>query len=257
MKVDLSRSLAATFVLLAASSASFAIQPQLSAPHAGAVPAGPEGSVLYDQNNNPGATSITSQNFEAANDAFDTAAADDFVVPGGFVWDVDNVDVVGLYFNGPGPVASVDVNFYADAAGLPGALECARPGVIPIDTAGSFDITFAACSLAAGTHWVSVIANMDFTPGGQWGWSERAVQSFSPSAWQNPGGGFASCTTWSPRVATCLVGTDPDLLFTISGVASGIPSTLEIPTLGVWGLAALAMLLLVASLWYLRRQRTV
>ena len=38
--------------------------------------------VLYDQNNNAGSQSTSSQNFEAAFDNFDDFLGDDFVVPG-------------------------------------------------------------------------------------------------------------------------------------------------------------------------------
>ena len=77
-------------------------------------------SSLYDQTDNPGANATDSQNFETANDAFDHQLADDFVVPAGG-WNVGEVDVGGVYFNGPGPATSVNVIFYADAGGLPGA----------------------------------------------------------------------------------------------------------------------------------------
>ena len=79
--------------------------------------------VLYDQINNPAPTpgGVTSQDFEAAFDTFDSQAADDFVVPAPG-WTVTDVDVAGVYANGAGPAASFHVYFYADAAGLPGAL---------------------------------------------------------------------------------------------------------------------------------------
>ena len=48
--------------------------------------------VLYDQLNNPGAQSTDTQQFEAANAAFNNQAADDFVVPGGQNWQVTEVD---------------------------------------------------------------------------------------------------------------------------------------------------------------------
>ena len=236
----------------------FAVQPLRSVASAPAAIPVHEGAVLYDQTDNLGANSITSQNFEAASDAFDNAAADDFEVPAGLAWTVNEVFVPGVYFNGPGPAASVDVNFYADSGGLPGAVECTAAGVVPTDAAGSFNIALAApCVLSEGAHWVSVIANMDFAPGGQWGWTERTVQSFSPSAWQNPGGGFGTpCTTWGARAGLCLVGTDPDLGFTLFGTESAVASLIEVPTLGGWGLTALAILLAAGSLRLLRRRKT-
>ena len=64
----------------------------------------PAGDILYDQMNNPAPTpgGVTSQDFEPANDAFDSFAADDFVVPPGETWQITGVDVAGEYGNGPG-----------------------------------------------------------------------------------------------------------------------------------------------------------
>src|ERR1700730_17371084 len=76
-------------------------------------PAAPQ-VVLYDQYNNAGANATVSQDFEPANNAFDNQGADDFVVPAGQTWTINEVDVQGLYFNGPGPAASFNVFFYQD-----------------------------------------------------------------------------------------------------------------------------------------------
>ena len=66
-------------------------------------PPGPPSVILYSQYDNPGANSYSSQNFEPANDAYDDFLADDFVVPAGQKWDLNQVDVQGVYYSGPGP----------------------------------------------------------------------------------------------------------------------------------------------------------
>ena len=76
--------------------------------------------VLYDQYNNAGTNATVSQDFETVNDPFDNQLADDFVVPAGPSWTVNEVDVQGVYFNGPGPAASFNVFFYQDSGTLPG-----------------------------------------------------------------------------------------------------------------------------------------
>ena len=165
-------------------------------------------TILYDQTDNPGPNSTVSQNFEAANDAFDNQLADDFVVPAGG-WTIGQVNVIGVYFNGPGPATSVNVIFYADAATLPGAAVAGGTYTnVPITSGaatGAFQIVLpTSLTLAPGTYWVSVQANMDFSPGGEWGWTDRTVTSNSPAAWQNPGGGFGTpCTAWGARGASC------------------------------------------------------
>jgi Putative Ig domain/Kelch motif len=183
-------------------------------------------AVLYDQNDNDASNATNSQNFEAANAAFDDFVADDFVVPAGPGWSVSEVTIPGVYFSGTGPANSVNVTFYADAAGLPGAVACDRPAEVPSSglATGSFVIDLSSpCVLAPGTYWMSAQVNMDFSAGGQWGWEDRLVTSNNPAAFQNPGGGFGVCPTWGQRGATC--GIDPpgpDQMFTISGgVACG------------------------------------
>ncbi|MCI0577316.1 MAG: immune inhibitor A [Chloroflexi bacterium] len=182
--------------------------------------------ILYDQTDFPGANSITSQEFEIALATFDNQAADDFVIPAlDGSWTIDTVFVPGAYFNGVGPTPFVNVYFYADSAGLPGTQLYFYDGLTTFtDAAGdlTIDLSASPAVLSAGTYWVSVQADMDFTPNGQWGWTERTVQSNSPSAWQNPGGGFGTpCTTWGPRASLCLVGTQPDLVFQLQGTIGG------------------------------------
>ena len=96
--------------------------------------------VLYDQYDNPGTLVINSQNYEPEADAFDNELADDFVVPGGESWTIDQVDVPGQYYNGTGPMDSANVNFYSDASGLPGSQVATRPNLAVVDSAGSLTI---------------------------------------------------------------------------------------------------------------------
>ena len=123
-------------------------------------------TVLYDQTDSASGTGTVSQNFEAANDAFDAQTADDFVVPAGG-WTIGQVNVGGVYFNGPGPANSVNVFFYADAATFPGAAVAGgtymNVAITSGAATGSFNIVLPTpLTLAPGTYWVSVQANMDF-----------------------------------------------------------------------------------------------
>ena len=63
---------------------------------------------------------------------------------------------------------------------------------------------------------------MDFTPGGEWGWTDRTVISNSGAAFRNPGGGFGTpCgTTWG-RKTTCIPTSVGDNLFRLSGTIGG------------------------------------
>src|SRR5262245_40501173 len=69
-------------------------------------------AMLYNQYDNSGGVIVNSQNFEAAYDAYDDFAADDFVVPANTSWKSTGIGVQGGYFNGPGPAASFNVLIY-------------------------------------------------------------------------------------------------------------------------------------------------
>src|SRR5436190_3831079 len=182
--------------------------------------------VLYDQLNNLAAFSTNSQDFEVSFDAYDDELADDFVVPGGETWTITQMVAAGVYSNGFGPAASFNVRFYINSGGFPGGLITARFNAAYVNNAGNFVITLPSpVVLGSGTYWVSIQARMDLSAGGNWGWTDRTVQSNSPAAWQNPGGGFAmGCTTWGVRNSTC--GMDPgapDQAFQVIGCMGGTP----------------------------------
>lgn len=197
---------------------------------------GTDGAVLYDQMDFPGGLATASQNFAPADDAFDCFLGDDFVVPVGG-WIIDLVEVDGVYFSGTGPAASVNVWFYSNSgANLPDAAVYTALNLpyAPGPGAGDFVITLSPppC-LLAGTFWLVVQPNMDFNPGGQWGWQNRSVTSNAGAAWQNPGGGFlTACNSWGRRATTCNIDpNNPDQNFRLSG-AVGCATPVEPAT---WG----------------------
>lgn len=178
----------------------------------GATPAPmPDVSVLWNQYDNQSLNATSSQNFEAANDAFDDFLADDFVVSAAHGWGIAAADVDGVYFNctSCGPATSFNVTFYRDSNGLPGTAVAQAPNSrYRLVGTSTFRIILShAAALANGHYWMSVQANLDFGLGGQWGWTDRSVANGSDAAWENPGGGFAICPTWGDRNTTC--GIDP------------------------------------------------
>ena len=180
-------------------------------------------AVLYDQTDSPGGDAIASQDFEPTQDSQDSQAADDFTIPEGQSWTINGVDVGGVYFPAcsvpAGSATAVNVFFYADSAGTPGALLASRMGLAP--TGGpSFTLSFPNVTFVPGTYWLSVQAVQDCSTSGQWFWADRSVQSGNPSKWQNPGDGFATgCTTWQTSTSCATAG--PDLLFRLNGDVYG------------------------------------
>jgi hypothetical protein len=186
--------------------------------------------VLYDQTDHAGANDANSSapNFSPSNDFgsgdFDRTA-DDFTVPTGQAWSINEVDVSGA-FSGPAQ-GVVNVYVYPDAAGKPGdplfsQTNIAAPGgpnyVVPLT---------GAPSLTAGTYWITVQQVVGM--GGYWSWTTRTVQSGGPARWFGPAMNCPSFS-WSPR-AECWPGTNPDQIFLLRGVNTSNTVTLAKPKL--------------------------
>jgi hypothetical protein len=195
------------FLLLTALSA-VALAPQFSlASEHGSAPKGAK--LLYTQNSNPNGNSIVSDNVTDFSNDF--GAADDFVVPKKSQWTVTEVDTSGVWFDGSGPAASVNVIFYKDDHGQPGKAvkKGTMNGLSLKDENGNFAITFPGhgLKLKAGTYWVSVIANCMFANGcGEWGWDETNDIHGNQAVYYSN-----DCSPWC--------GAGADLMFDLQGVA--------------------------------------
>ena len=176
-------------------------------------------SVLYDQYNNGDGVGTLSAMFTDS-PTLNSDLADDFVVPSGQTWTVQSIDADGVYFNGGGPATSFNVIFYIDSGGVPGAI-VGGALFLPFTQSGStFTVPLGGVILSTGHYWVEIQANMTFSVGGEWAWSNRTVQNNSPAQWQNPGGGFGVCPSWMPRT-TCMDDAGaPDQMYRLNGTVA-------------------------------------
>lgn len=169
--------------------------------------------VLYNQNSNGTGNAILSQNFSKTDSQYDCAAADDFVVPSGHTWKIDEVDVTGIYIQGSGQVTNADVIFYKDKNGKPGKIVKAR---LDQTTYGSFSVKFdRSVKLKPGTYWMSFAPNSIFINRFEWGWEINGTIHRNQAMWENPGGGLGVCPTWE-TIDNCL-GYKGDLMFDLKG----------------------------------------
>jgi hypothetical protein len=186
---------------------------------------GPALSQLYSQNDNSAGAVFPSQNL-GDRPTLSSQGADDFTVPAGFKWRVTSVTATGQYYScGPcGPATSETVTFYKNTkTGHPGRVKNTQT-VTGTDSSGSFVIPLTGFTLPAGVYWVSVAANMNYSPGGLWGWETRSVLSGAQARWRNPGGGWGSkCIGWRV-MQTCFKAATPgpDFMFSLSGRAVAI-----------------------------------
>jgi len=168
-----------------------------------------------NQADNDNGVGIVSQNFEASFDIYDAQGADDFKVK--TKCKIATVHADGIYFNGSGPAASWDVTFYKGKSAPGGVAKACTGATATSDNFGTVDIKCKA-KLKKGAYWASVVANMDFSAGGEWGWNTNNTQRGKAAMWQNPGNGFSSgCTTWG-NMQSCIgaLGQGPDFSFSLS-----------------------------------------
>ncbi|MEM6325901.1 MAG: T9SS type A sorting domain-containing protein [Bacteroidota bacterium] len=211
------------------------------------LPARGGGDLLYEQYEG-GTTSgwFLSENFEAANDDADSYLADDFTVPDGASWTVDQVRAQTFYSvadNGTfTPAASFNVILWEDDSvtdpneSQPGR-EVARFDEVAATQDTGADRTLgevildlpSSVELSAGTYWLTIQANQDFTANGTRFLIFSSATAFGTTAQLfNYGGGFTTVGTcnldWGAvNGAECARdGTgDPSLYFQIYGVSTG------------------------------------
>ena len=181
--------------------------------------------VLYSQNSNAINYGFDSQNFTSGNYTSDNdSGADDFVVPKGKTWTVKEVDVTGFYFNISGPAASEDVIFYKNGKDMPGGAVKGGTfdGLHCYDNQGSFGCLLGkGVKLKAGHYWVAVVANCSFDGAcGEWAWEMSSTINNDPAMWENPGGGFGYCSTWSTLGNCNSYGYTGDFMFDLQGTAT-------------------------------------
>lgn len=168
-------------------------------------------TVLYDQVSTQAVGYATSQDFPPPMDAFDSAAADDFLVADPAGWAIDRFD-----FNAPPPGdATFGVLIYPDAGGMPGPSALCTYGGLAAGLHGTGILRVplpSPCALPQGTYWVSFFGE----PGTSLRWAaqfqipEPPFFSGAPARWQNPGDGFGSgCTSWT-NVQNCIASGDED-----------------------------------------------
>jgi hypothetical protein len=185
---------------------------------------------LWDQTGGATAEATNSQQYETHYSGYTDQAADDFQVavdPSFTGWRITGVVAPGSYADAtpPGPATSFNIYVYADNAAthLPGALVFSQTNIpqIPQDATGDVTVPLQpAVLLAPGHYWLTVQANETFGKNGAWFWDDRAPQTLSAAAWEQPGDSSRlGCPAWQTR-DTCIPlsgPANPDQAFALIG----------------------------------------
>ncbi len=189
--------------------------------------------LLYDQISNPsGDGVIAAQDFvDSSFDVYDCWGADDFEVPAGETWNIDEMDVLGGYWNGAGPGTGFgNFKIYEDAPGMPGTELFDIPACVVVDDGiGNLNITLSpVVTLTEGIYWVAWQYTCEFAVGGQWGWQPHTDQYGTEFYWINPLDGFGSGTDWLSSYTMWPAFAGHDLSFALYGTGGGgDPGTIE------------------------------
>src|SRR5262249_10063134 len=120
---------------------------------------------------------------------------------------------------------SFNVFIYSDSGGFPGTQVYSTTNQPFVQSGTTFTVNLSpAAVLSPGTYWIEIQGNTTFGTEGQWGWTDRTVQSNNGAAWQNPGGGFGICQSWGRRgdPAGCNIDPGvPDQVYRINGTIGG------------------------------------
>jgi len=137
---------------------------------------------------------------------FDAQAADDFTVPNGKIWDVEEVYAYGWYGadSTEAPSDDVSVFFYADNNSKPGTEVKTFHNLKPYDSSGELTIHLPqTLTLEQGRYWLSIQPKRNSPRDGNWFWLTSNVLKGAYAHWRNPGDGFGNgCTDWG-RVVDC------------------------------------------------------
>ena len=184
--------------------------------------------VLYDQTDHSGTPTAdpSGQNFAPSNDfpgsSYDLVA-DDFVVPAGQTWSINEVDVFGTYGGDPPP--AVNVYIFANGSGGPGSKLFEQIGVTA-SGGPNYRVPLLVPTLGPGAYWIAVQqAGAEFGGAALWSWTTRTLQTGNAahSADSSYVGGSCVPDTWYPRLS-CWTGSNPDQVFRIQGVRTGGPT---------------------------------
>ena len=129
---------------------------------------------IYEQNE-PAVTSTPSQFFTDFGGL--AQSADDFIVPLGSSWKVNRIVAFGGANNSP-ILDNVTVSIYEDVDGVPGGEIYNSGQLVPVSDPADANLDIELpeeVELGAGTYWLSVYANLAFSPNAtQWFWFQQA-----------------------------------------------------------------------------------
>lgn len=127
---------------------------------------------------------------------------------------IGTVVATGVYAGGSGPADSATVTIYKSKKGLPGKVVNAQTVKSGLETPVLNLSLKKPVKLGKGSYFLSVVTSMDYNVKGGWYWELTSAQNGAVDVWENYGGAFGICPTWT-HVVDCQ-GYGNDFIVTMS-----------------------------------------
>ncbi len=137
--------------------------------------------------------------------------ADDFVVPFGEIWTIDEIDVTGALSSSPVD-SQVNAYIYSDGSGTPGGAIFTQLGIAATNSPNYHVPLTGGPALGPGTYWVTVQKVVGCGP--FWSWGTETVGQGTAAKWFTTSGGPGCAALVWHRRQTCFPGPGhPDQTF--------------------------------------------
>lgn len=178
--------------------------------------------ILFNQTSGATPSGLVAQDFESYFNGNDCRIADDFTVPSGETWYIDSIRIYGFYNVNNPDTAGMNITIYNNNNGTIGSQVYTHVFQMNLDPDEDGAITAVwstPLQITAGTYWMAASARKDYlNDQGVWYWYLDSAGSGYEAKWENPGGSWNVCTSWTNITASSCVGVAyPDVVFRIYG----------------------------------------
>jgi hypothetical protein len=190
--------------------------------------------ILYTQNTPSVADVIVKEDLDFGRGAI-ARAADDFEVPSGQTWTINQVDLPGRYryaqSNGDGGitdrVGAVYISIYTNNSGALGELVYSDTILIPqTQLDPNLEVVIpGGINLESGIYWMTIYTGICcYDESQSWYWKTTATVTHHPALFKSTLQMFANVPNWTP-VYEVYPQSPVDMLFTLHGTATGIAAS--------------------------------
>lgn len=187
---------------------------------------------LVNQIENVTTNGLVAQDFETVLNGNDCRIADDFVVPNGDTWYIDSIILYGFYTVNTPDSAGMNLTIYENNNGSIGTQVYTQLIQMELDpdNDGSIIARWATpLQINSGSYWLAASARKDYlNDQGIWYWYLEDSDLGAEAKWENPGGSWNVCTSWTPITnSSCVAVAYTGVAFQMFGCLGSVKPTIN------------------------------